>query len=219
LGKKKRKLLEDKEVVWRLKIHVIWMEKGDENKKFFQAYVKGRKIYNTIWNLKNIQGNEVPTFEGLARMGMMHFSSLFKVDSHFSMAEIVCLVGFFPGFVNEYDNRRLMEEVIVDEVKEVLHGFQKDKSPGPNGWTIEFFLGLFDLIGKDILEVIEESRSYGHIYPPLNSTFVALIPKTDIPQSFEDFRPISLCNVIYKVIAKIIAKRIKPFLSTSISKE
>jgi hypothetical protein len=96
---------------------------------------------------------------------------------------------------------------------------KKTKVQGQDGWTVEFFSGFFDLIGKDILEVIEESRRSGHIHPPLNSTFIALIPKTDIPQSFEDFRPISLCNVIYKVIAKIISKRINPFLSTSISKE
>ena len=67
--------------------------------------------------------------------------------------------------------------------------------------------------------MIEESKRSNHIHPPLNTTFISLIPKIDIPQSFEDFRPISLCNVIYKVIAKIITKRIKPFLSASISKE
>jgi len=70
------------------------------------------------------------------------------------------------------------------------------KSPRSDGWIVEFFSGFFDLIGKDILEVIEESRRSGHIHPPLNSTFIAIIPKTDIPKSFDDFRPISLCNVI-----------------------
>jgi hypothetical protein len=112
-----------------------------------------------------------------------------------------------------------MEEVLVDELKEVLHGFQKDKIPGLDDWPVEFFIGFFDLIGKDILEVVEESRKVGHIHAPLNSTFIALIPKIDNPQSFEDFHPISLCNVIYKVIAKVIAKRLNPILSASISKE
>jgi hypothetical protein len=41
----------------------------------------------------------------------------------------------------------------------------------------------------------------------------------DDPQSFDDFRPISLCNCIYKIIAKIIARRLKPLLSEAISKE
>jgi len=53
LEKKKMKLLEDKEVVWRLKRRAIWMEKGDENTIFFQAYAKGRKLSNNTCSLKN----------------------------------------------------------------------------------------------------------------------------------------------------------------------
>jgi hypothetical protein len=51
------------------------------------------------------------------------------------------MAQLFPRFVDEEDNRLLMEEVSEEELKEVLHSFQKDKSPGPDGWTIEFFLG------------------------------------------------------------------------------
>jgi len=80
-------------------------------------------------------------------------------------------------------------------------------------------LGFFDQIEGDILKVIEESRLNGKIHSPLNATFIALIPKVDDPHSFDDFRPISLCNCIYKIIAKVIARRLKPLLSASISKE
>jgi hypothetical protein len=93
----------------------------------------------------------------------------------------------FQVLFNEEENRNLMEEVSEDELKEVLSIFQKDKSPGPDGWSVEFFLGLYDLIGKDILKVVEESRMEGHMHAPLNSTFIALIPKSYSPQSFEEF--------------------------------
>jgi hypothetical protein len=106
-----------------------------------------------------------------------------------------------------------------EELKEVLHSFQKDKIPGPDGWTIEFFIGLYELIGTNILRVVEESRLKGHMHAPFNSTFIALILKYDDPSSLDDFRPISLCNCIYKVISKIIARRIKAILSENISRE
>eukprot|EP00253_Pinus_taeda_P023807 PITA_23807 len=69
----------------------------------------------------------------------------------------------------------------------------------------------------ELTEVVEETRIKGEVYSPFNATFIALIPKKENPESFEDFRPISLCNSIYKIIAKVIALRIKPILSKHIS--
>lgn len=57
------------------------------------------------------------------------------------------------------------------------------------------------------------------MYNAFNTTFISLIPKTNNPVSFDDFCPISLCNCIYKIIAKIIANRLYPILSTHISSE
>jgi hypothetical protein len=78
---------------------------------------------------------------------------------------------------------------------------------------------FFDLVGDDLLEMVEESRIRGEVVRGLNSTFLALIPKVNKPTSFDDFRPISLCNLCYKLISKIIANRIKPILSRSMSEE
>jgi hypothetical protein len=112
-----------------------------------------------------------------------------------------------------------MIEVIEDELKEVLHKFKKYKIPGTNGWTIDLFLGIYEIIGMDILKVVEESHINGHMHTPLNATFISLIPNTDAPQCLEDFRPISLCKCIYKVVSKIINQRIRVILSASLSPE
>jgi hypothetical protein len=88
----------------------------------------------------------------------------------------------------------------------VLHNFQKNKIPGLDGWNIEFYLSFYDLIGKDLLVVVEESHREGHMHAPLNSTFISLIPKSNTPQCMDEFRPISLCNCIYKIVAKVIAR-------------
>ena len=67
--------------------------------------------------------------------------------------------------------------------------------------------------------MVEKSRQVGHIHPPLNSTCIALIPKVDNPTSFEEFKLISLCNCLYKIISNIIARRLKSILSRRISSE
>jgi hypothetical protein len=70
-----------------------------------------------------------------------------------------------------------------------------------------------------ILEAVEESRKTRSMARSLNSTFVVLIPKVRKPTSFGDYRPIALCNLAYKIIAKLIANRIKPILSKFLSGE
>ena len=84
---------------------------------------------------------------------------------------------------------------------------------------IKFFLELYDLLGLDLLQVVNDTRITGRILACFNSTFIALIPKVDNPLSQNDFRPISLCNCIYKVVSKVIASIFKRVLLEHISKE
>ena len=169
--------------------------------------MKGRKIQNTIWELNYDVGHKVSSFEGLSRLGVNHFKNLFTSQQETSIAEIINIVGLFPHFVDAKENESLMKELSEQELLAILHSFPKDKSLGQDGWPIEFYLDFCDLIGKDLLKVVEESRKEGFIHAPLNSTFIALISSKDNPRRFEDFRPISLCNCLYKIISKIIAKR------------
>jgi len=67
---------------------------------------------------------------------------------------------------------------------------------------MEFFLAFFDLLGNDLLEAVEESRRLGKVSGDLNATFIAIICKSDKPDSFGGFRPITLCNLVYKIIKK-----------------
>ena len=96
-----------------------------------------------------------------------------------------------------------MEEVIEEELRNIVSTFQRGKSLGPDGFTLEFFLGFYDLIKDDLLMVVSESQRTGKFLGAMNATFITLIPKKR--DTFEDFRPISCYNIVYKIIAKIIA--------------
>jgi hypothetical protein len=93
------------------------------------------------------------------------------------------------------------------------------KAPGPDGFTVDFFHHCWDLIRKDVWEVVEEPRASNQVLSALNATFLTLIPKEERVTNPKHFRPIALCNVIYKVITKVIATRLKPIFPFLISKE
>jgi len=84
---------------------------------------------------------------------------------------------------------------------------------------VEIFIVFFYLVGEDLLNMVEESRLQTKIHGAINSTYLALIPKRDKLESFKEFKPIALCNLTYKVIAEIIALRLKPKFYEFIFKE
>jgi len=66
---------------------------------------------------------------------------------------------------------------------------------------------------------VEDSRLNRTILKVLNTSFISLIPKQDIAQTPDKYRPIALCNVVYKIISKVVANRLKPLLPSLVSGE
>ena len=141
---------------------------------------------------------------------------MFKDDGGTNIGDQLKINKLFPSFITKEEGSVFTTEVSLAEVEGDLTRFKKDKRPGPDGWPIEFFLWFFDFVGKDLLDAVELSRREGRANFSLNSTFITLIPKSENPSTFADFRPISLCNMVYKLIEKIVANHLKPFLDKSL---
>jgi len=87
-----------------------------------------------------------------------------------------------------------------------------DKAPGPDGFTIEFFKACWPIIKADLFNLIKNFHRTKRVLPAINATFLTLIPKPDHTDSPDKFRPIALCNVLYKILSKLMANRLKPIL-------
>eukprot|EP00253_Pinus_taeda_P025238 PITA_25238 len=217
LESQKSQILKDREESLRLQSRAIWLKAGDNNTRFFHNYAKGRKVTNTIWSMPIPEGGEADTFRNISHLGSTHFKNLYKNTRSSTIANIIHIVGHFPRFVNRDEAKTLFDPVTPGELEGTLKWFKKDKSPGSDGWTIEFYIAFYELLSHDLLRVVEECRVSRTLYNAVNSTFVALIPKSNSPSSFSDYIPISLCNCLYKIISKIIANRLHPILSRHIS--
>jgi hypothetical protein len=112
-----------------------------------------------------------------------------------------------------------MQPITQEEVDQALKDTPINKSPGPDGFTTDFFHHCWAMIREEVWEIIEDSRRSGQVLPALNATFLTLIPKEEKFTHLKQFRPIALCNVIYKLLTKVISKRLKRILSFIISQE
>ena len=195
------------------------MASGDKNTRFFHAYANSRKQINSIWDITKEYGTVITSKQGLQKEAVEYFQHIFKARSNLTISNQLAVTRNYPRIFLEEEGLRLAEPINLSEILTTLKEFKASKSPRPDGWTVEFYLGFYENLGKDLLAVVEESCMVGHLHPTMNSIFISLIPKTDTPKDMNDFRPISLCNFIYQIVEKVISKRVKKILSKSISKE
>lgn len=80
-----------------------------------------------------------------------------------------------------------------------------------------FYQTYWDTVGHDVVEVVQSFFRDRYMLKDLNFTFITLIPKNDKASLVTHYRPISLCNVLYKIISKLLSNRLKPFLQRIIS--
>lgn len=201
------------------KEQVPWVDEGDLNTKYFHCLVNQRRNINSIWELDGLDGAKIIRQQQLKKEAERYFKDFFMALGNISIINHLRVVHNYPRFLSEVEGRKVAGLFTLNELMVVLVGFSKSRRPGPDGWIMEFFLAFFDLVGQDLLVMLEESRIKGHVSRDLNATFLAVISKCDNPASFINFRPIYLCNLVYKVILNIIANQIKPILSKFVSKE
>ena len=201
----------------RLQSRETWALLGDANTKYFHTVATARKNQNAIWSLQDEAGNWVHDDQSIKSLGVQYFKKIFADDHLTNIVAQLKVIRLFPSFICPVEKEAFTGSVTLTEVEAALKSFKRDKSSGPDGWPVEFYLAFFDLLGPELVNLVESSRRMGRVAPSLNSTFIALIPKKDLPVSFAHFHPISLCNLVYKLISKVVALRLKPFLDKYIS--
>ena len=109
-------------------------------------------------------------------------------------------------------NESLIREFTRDEVVIALKQIHPNKALGSDGMSAVFFQKHWSIVGNNITNMILNVLNHNIPISELNKTNISLIPKISNPKRMTDFRPISLCNVVYKLISKILASRLKPLL-------
>ena len=114
--------------------------------------------------------------------------------------------------ISNQQNLALTTLVTNEEIEFSIFQLGSFKSPGPDGILAFFYQEYWDLVKNDIFNYVQAFFHTCSLLKTLNQTFITLIPKNSCPKNVNHFRPVSLCNIIYKVISKIIVNRLKPLM-------
>lgn len=119
--------------------------------------------------------------------------------------------------LSSWDFEVLNANFTREEVLQALKQLNPSKSPEPAGMTALFYQHYLEIL-QDLVHVILRCLNEGLPVDAINNTSIVLLPKLKDPQTPKDFRPISLCNALYRLISKVIVNRLKPVMPNLIGK-
>jgi hypothetical protein len=114
-------------------------------------------------------------------------------------------------------NEDLCKEFSEEEISNALFQIGPLKAPGADGFPSRFFQRNWATLKEDVIRAVKEFFATRNMPDGVNDTIIVLIPKAQNPESLREFRPISLYNVIYKVVSKCLVNRLRPLLENIIS--
>ncbi|KAH9735301.1 polyubiquitin 3 [Citrus sinensis] len=134
-----------------------------------------------------------------------------------SLAHLNAALTDLPQRVTGEMNMSLEQKFTEEEISTALAQMCPTKAPGPDGLPAAFFQKYWSLVKEGVITTCLHILNEGGSVAPLNHTYIALIPKVHNPRKVTEFRPISLCNVIYRIVAKVLANRLKQVMDKIIS--
>lgn len=106
---------------------------------------------------------------------------------------------------------------MAKEIEEAMKSMHPDKCPGPYGLNPCFYQSYWDVAGTRVTEVCLDCLNSCKLPEGINDTSIVLIPKVKQPTRITELGPISLCNVIIRIMTKVLANRMKHMLNDIIS--
>jgi len=202
-------LLVKEELWWSQRAKVQWLKFGDLNTKYFHHKASQRRRKNHIHQISDPLGRVWRDSHHMHQIFIRYFRNIFTSKKPIISPNMLQVVR------NRVDNESfnyLAAPFSEKEVTEATFQHKGNSAPGPDVMFALFYHKYWDIVGKDILSFSLNVLNHGHYPDHITLTNISLIPKLNHPSTPSDFRPISLCNVMMKIITKTLANRIKIIL-------
>ncbi|XP_042056302.1 uncharacterized protein LOC121800876 [Salvia splendens] len=196
--------LKMEEDFWGQKAALKWVAEGERNTRFFQGWVKQKRTKSRIHMIE--EGDQVLTDEmDIRNSAERFFKGLLTDDVGLLDEPDLEILSVLPPQVN----MELLEKApSVEVIKQTVFSINAESAAGPDGYSALFFQSCWDIIGGDVVEAVLNFFAGAHIPLGIAATLIVLVPKKKDPTRWAEFRPISLCNVMNKIISKILTSRL-----------
>ena len=196
------------------KSRITWLREGDQNTTFFQRVCQARASYNAICSFLLLSGVIITDPLEMSDHTISHFKAVLGPD-------LLPLLWYSPPhwfhsltpFVcNQPQIASILLMPTAEEITKIMFSLNPNKALDPDGLTSGFFKASWSLLGTECISPIQAFFNSGFLPKTTNSTILSLVPKFTGASRISDYRPISCLNKLYKVISRLLVRRLKPIL-------
>ncbi|KAL0386457.1 UNVERIFIED_CONTAM: LINE-1 reverse transcriptase [Sesamum latifolium] len=185
---------------WKQKSNCKWLEAGERNTKYFHSLVKKKRVKSTIHRI--MEGNqEITSPDRIRDSAASYFENL--LSGQVTQSSATDFPFQFPKIPEAIGNNLCLIPT-EEDIKETVFSIDKESVAGPDGFSSAFYQACWEFIARDIYDAVRDFFSGTPMPRSFTATTIVLIPKVDSPQTWNDFRPISLCNVTNKILSKLL---------------
>ncbi|KAL4370540.1 hypothetical protein AHAS_Ahas06G0076000 [Arachis hypogaea] len=201
--------LKEEKTWWAQRSRTNWLRHGDQNSRFFHQKASQRKNRNWVKAIRDEAGVTHEEEEKIEEVMVEYYDNIFRSEG---VEEARQAANIVKNRIDAEKREFLDQPFTVEEVTQALKQMHPTKAPGPDGMPALFYQKMWRIVGNDISDYVLNILNHEADPSPINSTHICMIPKIKTPRYAKDFRPISLCNVIFKLVTKTIANRLKQIL-------
>ncbi|KAI8478588.1 hypothetical protein Bbelb_436860 [Branchiostoma belcheri] len=208
-----RQLIRDRLSGQKLRAKVKAFEEDEKPTRFFFKAERSKGQKRIIQNIRDENGDVVSTTPQILATFHKFYSDLFKAGP-IDQSEQDFFLSKLSASLPEDCTESLDRQLNLSELETAVKGMENGKSPGSDGLPKEFYVQFWEVLGPDLLAVLNEGLGDGLLSESQREGIISLLDKKGDPLNPANKRPISLLNVDYKIFSKALANRLKDVIGT-----
>ncbi len=201
----------------QIRSRAAWVELGERSTRYFLGLEKSRQVTNTIHSLKDEDGNAKLDDQDILQETHKFYSKLYTsqnpssidMDQYFDDVKL-------ERVLSNTDRLTCEGDITYNEGENTVKDMKGNKSPGLDGICVEFYKLFWPYLGKLLVDVFNQCYQDGKLPQSQRIAVMSLIFKKDDKEDISNYRPISLTNVDYRILASILAKRLQTVMNNII---